>query len=226
MCSNYFPTTAAHRLATIGLLPEADWLSPGGKAHVWNHYPAPIVRQSDSSQPPRPPESGLQLLSAEFGLLPYWSKTRKIKYSTFNARSETAATSSAFRGAWSRGQRCIIPADWIVEPDWRTRVHVPTRIGRADGKPMGIAGLWDRWVDVQSGEVVMSFSMLTINADSHSLMRNFHRAEDEKRMVMILNESTVLREKPRRSGRGGRARDAKRHIASCACWDAGYNTST
>ena len=30
--------------------------------------------------------------------------------------------------------------------------------------------------------------MLTINADEHSLMRNFHRPEDEKRMVVILPE--------------------------------------
>ena len=28
--------------------------------------------------------------------------------------------------------------------------------------------------------------MLTINADDHPLMRNFHRPEDEKRMVVIL----------------------------------------
>jgi putative SOS response-associated peptidase YedK len=28
--------------------------------------------------------------------------------------------------------------------------------------------------------------MLTINADNHPLMRNFHRPEDEKRMVVIL----------------------------------------
>jgi len=28
--------------------------------------------------------------------------------------------------------------------------------------------------------------MLTINADNHPLMRNFHRPEEEKRMVVIL----------------------------------------
>lgn len=30
--------------------------------------------------------------------------------------------------------------------------------------------------------------MLTINADDHSLMRNFHKPADEKRMVVILPE--------------------------------------
>ena len=31
--------------------------------------------------------------------------------------------------------------------------------------------------------------MLTINATDHSLMRNFHKPDDEKRMVVILPEA-------------------------------------
>ena len=31
--------------------------------------------------------------------------------------------------------------------------------------------------------------MLTINADDHSVMRQFHKPDDEKRMVVILNET-------------------------------------
>jgi len=50
---------------------------------------------------------------------------------------------------------------------------------------MGIAGLWERWVG-PSGEVVHSYTMLTINADDHPLMRNYHKPTDEKRMVVIL----------------------------------------
>jgi putative SOS response-associated peptidase YedK len=33
---------------------------------------------------------------------------------------------------------------------------------------------------------VFSFAMLTVNADGHPLMRRFHRPQDEKRMVVIL----------------------------------------
>lgn len=50
---------------------------------------------------------------------------------------------------------------------------------------MGIAGLWAQWSDAQ-GEVLHSFTMLTINADAHPLMRQFHKPSDEKRMVVIL----------------------------------------
>lgn len=50
---------------------------------------------------------------------------------------------------------------------------------------MGLAGLWSRWKSPQ-GEIVHSYTMLTINATDHPLMRHFHKPTDEKRMVLIL----------------------------------------
>jgi putative SOS response-associated peptidase YedK len=50
---------------------------------------------------------------------------------------------------------------------------------------MGVAGLWAKWRSPE-GETVHSFTMLTINADDHALMRNFHKPQDEKRMIVIL----------------------------------------
>ena len=50
---------------------------------------------------------------------------------------------------------------------------------------MGIAGLWSSWQS-PAGEFVLSFTMLTINAQDHSLMQRFHKPDDEKRMVVIL----------------------------------------
>ena len=62
---------------------------------------------------------------------------------------------------------------------------MPTRISAIDGEPLGIAGLWSWWKP-PDGETLHSFTMLTINATDHELMKNFHRPEDEKRMVVIL----------------------------------------
>ena len=106
-----------------------------------------------------------------------------------NARAETVAVLPSYHTAWARGQRCIIPAQWIGEPDWSSGHHVPTMVARADNDLMGIAGIWDRWEDKASGEVVHSFSMLTINADDHPLMSRLRRPGVEKRMVVILEES-------------------------------------
>jgi putative SOS response-associated peptidase YedK len=52
---------------------------------------------------------------------------------------------------------------------------------------MGIAGLWSWWKSPK-GDVLHSYTMLTINADQHPLMRQFHKPTDEKRMVVILPE--------------------------------------
>jgi putative SOS response-associated peptidase YedK len=62
---------------------------------------------------------------------------------------------------------------------------VPTRIARADGEPMGIAGLWSWWKSPK-GELIHSYAMLTINAAEHTLMNQLHKPTDEKRMVVIL----------------------------------------
>ena len=65
------------------------------------------------------------------------------KAGTVHARSETASVKRSFREAWKKAQHCIIPAVAIYEPDWRTGKAIPTRISRADGRLLGIAGLWE-----------------------------------------------------------------------------------
>ena len=56
---------------------------------------------------------------------------------------------------------------------------------------MGIAGIWSWWKAPDDREL-LSFTMLTINADGHEVMKHFHKPEDEKRMVVVLDESEVL----------------------------------
>ena len=125
-----------------------------------------------------------EALTGQFGLLPHLAKDDKFGRRTFNARSETAATLPSFRNAWKWGRKCIIPVAALYEPDWRSGKAVPTRITRSDNQLMGIAGLWSSWKGPE-GEV-LSFTMLTINADKHLLMMNFHKPTDEKRMVVVL----------------------------------------
>lgn len=156
-----------------------------GKSDLWPGYLGGFIRRhphadvGDEAVPQREALLGL------FGLVPHWSLDAKITRHTYNARSETVAVKPSFREAWKRAQHCIIPAEAFFEPDWRSGKPVPTRIARADGEPMGIAGLWSTWKSPQ-GELVHSFTMLTINADDHLLMRRFHKPTDEKRMVVVL----------------------------------------
>lgn len=82
---------------------------------------------------------------------------------------------------------------------------------------MGIAGLWTGWNGPDG--VVRSFTMLTINATDHSMMRNFHKPDDEKRMVVILPEAQYddwLRASAAQSMEFMRAYQAELLVASTA----------
>jgi putative SOS response-associated peptidase YedK len=176
MCSHYQAVTALERFER-----HFHTQPPAGstRGDMWPTYPAAVVLASLGHR---------HAVFARWGLLANSARTLNPKLSTFNARSESVATSPTFSGAWAKGQRCIVPAEAIYEPDWRSGRHVPTRLQRVDGRPMGIAGLWDSWV-APTGGVTLSFTMLTINADAHPLMQHMHKPQDEKRMVVVLQES-------------------------------------
>ena len=154
---------------------------------MWPGYLGAFIRKHEHSDVGDEAVPERQALLGSFGLIPYWASDTKIARHTYNARTETVAVKPSFRDAWNSARHCIIPADAFFEPDWRTGKAVATRIARADGRPMGIAGLW-AWWKTQKGEVLHSFTMLTINAEAHSLMNHFHKLNDEKRMVVILPE--------------------------------------
>ena len=159
------------------------------KFDLWPRYPGEFIRRppelesGDEAVPTR------ELVGGRWGLVSALTSAAGLskaeKLSTFNARSETAATSFTFRNAWRRGQRCIIPAECIFEPDWRSGQAVATTFRRSDGAPLGVAGLWDRYRDA-AGNWIDTYTMLTINADHDPLFSQYHRPGDEKRMVVIL----------------------------------------
>ena len=76
--------------------------------------------------------------------------------------------------------------DCFYEPNFETGKAVRWRIQRRDAQPFHVAGLWDRWVEPESGEILYSFSMLTVNADRHDLTQRFHRRREEKRSIVVV----------------------------------------
>lgn len=142
----------------------------------------------------------LQLVAGTWGLIPSWANSPVLKYSTCNCRSEEAAAKPTFRDAWRRGQRCIIPALVFHEPCWETGRNVWWSFQRADGQPWGLAGLWNTWVERSTGEVVESYTMLTVNADNHPIMSRMHKPDpklppdqQDKRSVVAIEQGAVER---------------------------------
>ena len=131
-------------------------------------------------------------------MIPWFAKERTLKYSTNNARAEELAEKASYKMPWARGQRCIIPAWSFDEPCWETGRNVWWRFRRADGAPWALAGLWNQWHDKSTGELVESYTMLTINADSHPLMSRMHKPDpklpadqQDKRSVIPIEQQDV-----------------------------------
>ncbi len=185
MCSHYQGLKESEKYRK--LFDVGPPLEPG-KWDLWPGYAGSFIRRHPHADVSDDTVPAGEALNGLFGLVPHWSQDTKIARHAYNARTETVAEKPSFREAWKRGQRCIIPADAIFEPDWRSGKAVPAKVMRADGNPMGIAGLWSSWKSPK-GELVYSYTMLTINADGHELMKKFHKPTDEKRMVAILPES-------------------------------------
>ncbi|MBC7699676.1 SOS response-associated peptidase family protein [Aquabacterium sp.] len=179
---------------TFGVpLPDGEW-----REEVYPGYLAPIVRKPRGG-PPGSRESVL----AKFGLIPAKSKTQKLEFSTMNARVDRIQTARSYKGPFTDRQWCIIPSVRFYEPyydleQWALGNRRSERFGisRADGQPVGIAGLWELWKrHPDDEEGIHSFTMVTLNADKHPLLHRFHRPFDnqgnpeEKRTVALLREA-------------------------------------
>jgi putative SOS response-associated peptidase YedK len=99
----------------------------------------------------------------------------------FNARAETLVNAPAFRDAFQR-KRCLVPVECFYE--WRRdgQVRQPYTIGRADGTPLVLAGLWDGWRDPATDTVRRSFTIVT--SAPNEAMATLHN-----RMPVILSGS-------------------------------------
>jgi putative SOS response-associated peptidase YedK len=137
MCSRYEAPTPERLQEEFGVEFDAQ-----EKLELWPGYAGPFLRKPRNVDPYDDAVLPFEAEVGVFGLLPFWAD-KKLARSTYNARSETASVKRSFREAWKKAQHCIIPAVAIYEPDWRTGKAIPTRISRADGRLLGIAGLWE-----------------------------------------------------------------------------------
>jgi putative SOS response-associated peptidase YedK len=98
-------------------------------------------------------------------ILAWWKKTAKEAPSTFNALAKTVAKKPVFRAAFKRC-RCVIPASGYYEWKPTEGGKQPYCISEAGGSVLLLAGLWDEWQDVETGEPVKSCTIIVTAAIS------------------------------------------------------------
>lgn len=190
MCTRYVTPEQAEieRFWHIGSRNQPTWTKA-----IFPRSPGPFIRRAKND-----PGYCRELVIGQWGLIPWFAKAAKLPYATVNARSEGMAEKASYKHPWLRGQRCIIPALTFDEPCWESGRNVWWSFSRSDGEPWGLAGLWNTWTDNETGEVVESYTMLTINADAHPLMSRMHKADpklppdqQDKRSVIPIEAGDV-----------------------------------
>lgn len=155
MCGRYVSTLSSSDLATLF---EAVDDTDGEARAGYNLAPTqsiPVVRVSKTQES--------RVVSAtRWGLVPPWSKDPGIGVRMINARSETVATSRAYRTPFAR-KRCLVPADgwyeWRKLPAGGKQPYFMTAPG--DG-PLVFAGLWEHWG--KGEESLLTCTILTTDA--------------------------------------------------------------
>jgi putative SOS response-associated peptidase YedK len=171
MCGRFSQQRPASELAEIfAAEPLAEELGPR-----WNVAPTDeayvVVQRAERRA----------IVAYRWGLIPHWAESARVASRMFNARSETLGRSSAFADALRR-KRCIVPVDRFYEWQRIGARRQPFTIGRADGRPLALAGLWSGWRDPARDEVVRTFTIVTTRPNDQ--MSALH-----DRMPVVLPES-------------------------------------
>jgi putative SOS response-associated peptidase YedK len=158
---------------------DTDKYRPSYYYHAFSLPSIPAVCSGNSSK--------IQLL--KWGLIPSWTKSideaNIIRYKTFNARSESIATKPSFSSSF-RSKRCIIPVKGFFEWQHVGNEKIPWYIYQSENDILSLAGIYDNWIEDNTGEVFSTFSIVTTGAND--LMAHIHNSG--KRMPVILSKSS------------------------------------
>ncbi len=124
----------------------------------------------------------------QFGLCPHWAKKRTYQINARGEGSYNLNNDSNYIGVQGifekpmfqesiRERRCIVVADAFIEGPENTGLDRPFLIYKKDKRrPFAMAGIWDEWIDPQSGEHIQSFAILTTVSNPLLQKINHHRS--------------------------------------------------
>lgn len=124
-----------------------------------------------------------------WGLIPHWAKDKEIRKNTLNARIETIEEKPSFRSYTKN--RCLVLIDGFYEYQWQDpkgKVKKLFLMTMPDGEPFALGGLYSVWTDTTTGELIPSFTILTMEANEQ--MAVIHNTK--KRMPLILTKENEM----------------------------------
>jgi putative SOS response-associated peptidase YedK len=147
MCGRYALTTAPEAIRKLFGYPETPNFPP--RYNIAPTQPIAIVAADRGCEAPR-------FRLARWGFLPAFVKDPRDFPLIINARAESAVEKASFRHAMKR-RRCLVPADayyeWLKLGAGRKIERKPFLFRRADGAPMGLAGLWETYAGHDGSEI-------------------------------------------------------------------------
>lgn len=120
-----------------------------------------------------------------WGLIPHWAgsmeKAMELRRYTLNAVSETAAEKPAFRKGM-KSFPVVIPLGGFFENRHEGKMKIPYFVSGKHDKLISLAGIADEWVNMESGEVISTFSILTCRAEG--IMAFVHNSKLRSPLVL------------------------------------------
>lgn len=142
-------------------------------------------------------ENKKEIVPAVWGFMPWYAKTKKdadaYKVKMVNARQETIFESNTFKYAIQKS-RCIIPSTGFFEHHHEIggKRKIPYFIKVQNSPIFSFAGIYNNWIDKETGEVICSFSIITTEANE--LMTKIHNGGDNSKRMPLILESSMLNE--------------------------------
>jgi putative SOS response-associated peptidase YedK len=128
---------------------------------------------------------------ATWGLVPDWVESSEQKQvlwnKTLNARGETIFEKASFMKS-AQHYRCLIFLEGFFEHHHYKGKTYPYFISHKDKDLFPVAGLYSNWVDLETGELIKTFSIVTTKANSDMAKIHNNTKLAEPRMPLILQE--------------------------------------
>ena len=132
-----------------------------------NHLPVITSQEPDRVQ------------EMQWGLVRRYEQDFKTAFKPINARAETLADKPTFHDLLKK-YCCVIPANSFYEWKKMGNGKIPYRFSVKNKNAFFFAGLWDEWVNKETGEVEKTF--LIITTEPNELLKVYHN-----RMPVILS---------------------------------------